>query len=681
MGGDQGDRPARSGRSEPGGSSPLQSSGLQHDQPPARIDAEQGEPSAGPSRTRSDNHTRNEEHADDGSHPSLPRRRSTRSSRIDRRRSIPEHFYNLDEVALPNPVENPDERPIYRHRSLEEQRPRARRTSHGTSSDASQSERSGVPGGPSHPSNRRRSIPEYYYNLDEVAIPNPVENPDERSVYCHRSLEDKHPRGRRTSHDKSAEESIPYESRARRKPSHPSVDRRRSVPDHFYNLDEVALPSPVENPDERRICRHHSLEERLSSEDRTRRATTTDASSPERKDAEKGADKGAEKEAPNPQGIFASRAITELCTISHLIFFSILGTLARLGLEALTNYPGAPVVFTSLWVNFAGSLFFGFLAESSDRVNATRIEDRYADQGEGSSGNSSRTARDEEERVGQAEDNQVEEEEDLPPQRQPSLLYVGLSTGFCGSFTTFSSFMRDVFLALSNNMSSPPPSRSIGDDFMAPLAILIGTLFLCVAAIRAGAHIAILVGKVNWVLPGSMHFLLNRAMLVIGILVWAGAIVMAAVPPDRPAGPASRGTWGDETWRGLVLFALVFAPVGCIARFYLSSKLNGLQAGFPIGTFAANIIGTMILGMAWDLHHSSAGSARVSCQVLQGMMDGFCGCLTTVSTWVAELGSLRRRHAYVYGGVSLGVSLASLVIIMGSHLWSTGWTQPTCPVV
>lgn len=527
---------------------------------------------------------------------------------------------------------------------------------------------------------RRRSVPDYFYNLDEVALLNPVENPDERPIYVHRSLEDRHPSVSRTSHAKPADGSTPKVPHTPRRPSQPSMDRRRTVPDHFYNLDEVSLPSPVENPYERRICRHRSLEERLSNEERTRRATATDVSTSKEKDTERAADGETENDVPNPQGVFVSRAITELCTICHLTFFSILGTLARLGLEALTKYPGAPVAFTSLWVNFAGSLLFGFFAESSDRLNATRMEDRYADQGEeGSGSNSSRTMRDEEDRAGQTAEEQ--EEDDLPSQRQPSLLYVGLSVGFCGSFTTFSSFMRDVFLALSNNMTSPPPSRSIGDDFMAPLAVLIGTLFLCLAAIRVGAHIAILVSKVNWVLPGSYHFLLNRAMLAIGIGVWAGAIIMAAVPPDRPSGPASRGTWGEETWRGLVLFALVFAPVGCIVRFYLSSKLNGLQAGFPIGTFAANIIGTMVLGMAWDLQHSSAGSAHVGCQVLQGIMDGFCGCLTTVSTWVAELGSLRRKHAYVYGGVSLGVSLASLVVIMGSHLWSRGWMEPTCPVV
>ncbi len=48
-----------------------------------------------------------------------------------------------------------------------------------------------------------------------------------------------------------------------------------------------------------------------------------------------------------------------------------------------------------------------------------------------------------------------------------------------------------------------------------------------------------------------------------------------------------------------------------------------------------------------------------------GIEDGFCGCLTTVSTWVAELAALRRRHAYIYGATSFLVALALMVAIMG----------------
>ncbi|KAJ1337225.1 Chromosome condensation protein [Microdochium nivale] len=59
-----------------------------------------------------------------------------------------------------------------------------------------------------------------------------------------------------------------------------------------------------------------------------------------------------------------SAALTELYTISYLVFFAIFGTLARVSLQALTSYPGTPTIFGSLWPNFAGCLVMGFLAEN-----------------------------------------------------------------------------------------------------------------------------------------------------------------------------------------------------------------------------------------------------------------------------------------------------------------------------
>jgi CrcB protein len=72
------------------------------------------------------------------------------------------------------------------------------------------------------------------------------------------------------------------------------------------------------------------------------------------------------------------------------------------------------------------------------------------------------------------------------------------------------------------------------------------------------------------------------------------------------------------------------------------------------------------------------GGGRVGCQALQGVMDGFCGATTTVSTWVAELQSLRRRHAYVYAMASVVCGLCFMLVIMGSVRWTVGWSSPAC---
>ena len=81
--------------------------------------------------------------------------------------------------------------------------------------------------------------------------------------------------------------------------------------------------------------------------------------------------------------------------------------------------------------------------------------------------------------------------------------------------------------------------------------------------------------------------------------------------------------------------------------------------------------------MFFDLQQVPLGG-RVGCQVLQGMMDGFCGCLTTVSTWVVELQGLRVRHAYLYGSISVGIGVGLMVIVMGSFLWTVGFQAPLC---
>lgn len=152
---------------------------------------------------------------------------------------------------------------------------------------------------------------------------------------------------------------------------------------------------------------------------------------------------------------------------------------------------------------------------------------------------------------------------------------------------------------------------------------------------------------------------------------------MAIFPPDRPGGPVGDASWSQETWRSQALFALVFAPPGCLLRFYTSLHLNGRIKAFPLGTFAVNIFGTAMEAMFLDLQRVPIGG-MVGCQVLQGVSDGFCGCLTTVSTWVAELTGLRLRHAYFYGVMSVIMALSLMIIIMGSLQWTNGFVDPLC---
>lgn len=342
----------------------------------------------------------------------------------------------------------------------------------------------------------------------------------------------------------------------------------------------------------------------------------------------------------------ASR-LTHLYTHSYLVLFALLGTLARLGVEALTTYPAAPVAFTVLWANVGGSFVMGFLIE--DRRLFVAPDDAHGDVPEPTFTPAARAAH-------------LARKKTVP-------LYVGLATGFCGSFTSFSSFIKDMFLATSNDMPPMPGAKAVsragGYSFLALLAVLISTVALSLGALAVGRHAAEVLHPYMRTLPERfVRQYLDRLAVLLGWGGWLTAVILAAVAP--------RGIWRAD------LFALVFAPPGCLLRHHLGLVLNPLLSWFPLGTFAANVGGTAVLGMAWDLAHAPVGGL-VACQVLVGVEDGFCGCLTTVSTWVAELAAFGDiRHAYSYGAASVVAGYAVLVAVMGGLRWTDGFAAPAC---
>lgn len=499
------------------------------------------------------------------------------------------------------------------------------------------------------------NAPAAYQNIDDGTAGLSVDIPDDRQA----------PATAAAAEARAATSPSPVRPRRR---SSAAGSRAYDIPDDWANLDELAATSPVENVAEAPIYRHRSLEQ-IRSRDRDerqrRRASVSQTRPPaEQFDVEEAAEtKEGEEEEGGQRHV--SRLATEIYTISYLVFFAIWGTLARVGLTALTTYPGVPVVFSVLWANFGGSLIMGFLSEDrmlfryewgSPTYDQLLARARENGNGEGSSGQG-----------GQVIDLAAAKKAHLATKKTIPL-YIGLATGFCGSFTSFSSFIRDIFLAMSNQMVTPglgTPGRNGGYSFLALLAVTITTVSLSLAGLILGAHLAIALERFTPSIPYPVtRKILDPLGILLGWGCWLGAVLMAIFPPHN-------------RWRGEILFALVFAPLGCLARFYLSIHLNAKIASFPLGTFTANVGGTAVLGMAWDIAHARVGGLA-GCQVLQGIEDGFCGCLTTISTWVAELSSLERRHSYVYGFSSVAAALAVMIAIMGGLRWSDGFSPLVC---
>jgi len=474
--------------------------------------------------------------------------------------------------------------------------------------------------------------------LSEVTVPPPARREDPRRMSWEEAMRrvSTHEReeGRKSGDMELTEVMVPPPARAEdpRRPSLESavgrVSSRKSREGREAVLGEVAAPRPING----------------GSQDKPSDEESAVGSSPEQQ--EKLKDKSV------AQDFKPSLFVGELVTVAWLVFFSLLGTLARLGVEAITLYPNSPVPSRVLWANLGGSLVMGFLAE-----------DRRLFRQEWGSPDPNAPA-----------SSHGKIKKTIP-------LYIGLATGFCGSFTSFSSFVRDCFLALTNDLQGPSPSstwhtvatvppRNGGFSFLALLAILILHPALSLAGLQVGAQFALLLQPVTPVLPVRFaRSVLDPSAVVLGFGCWLGAVFLAIWPPGN-----------DTHWRYRAVLPLVFAPPGCLLRFYASKHLNGVLPSFPLGTFVVNMFGTAVLGMAFDLQHAGGVGASdpAACAVLQGIMEGFCGCLTTVSTWVAELNGLRRRHGWIYGLASAGVGLALMVIIMGSMGWTVGFTAPAC---
>lgn len=385
-----------------------------------------------------------------------------------------------------------------------------------------------------------------------------------------------------------------------------------------------------------------------------------------------------------------SRLATELYIHSYLIFFSILGTLARLGIEAITSYPNATVNSPVLWANLGGSLFVGLLSEDRRLFReewGTDAEDWTFKTLEASAEEEVEEERERERREedeGDEEEREGEEYEEKITQayaahgkvKKTIPLFIGLTVGFCGSFTSFSSFMRDAFLAATNQLpyllpdrayiADAMPPRNGGYSFEATIAVLIVHVAVSLGGLQVGANIALALDPFMPTLPFKLvRRALDPLMAVVGCGSWLGAIFLCIWPPQ-------------EFWRERVTLAIAFAPLGCLLRFFVSKHLNSRLPMFPLGTFVVNVFGTAVLGMCYDLQHSGVAARGVGCQVFEGLMEGFCGCLTTVSTWTVELDTLQRKHAWLYGLASVSIALGFLICIMGSLEWTKGFMQPVC---
>lgn len=207
--------------------------------------------------------------------------------------------------------------------------------------------------------------------------------------------------------------------------------------------------------------------------------------------------------------------------------------------------------------------------------------------------------------------------------------YVGLTVGFCGSFTTFSSWMnavmndQDPLVQCITGLTIPFTFFLFGEDLVSGMDFS--------ETFRSTPEIALLVDKA-----------------CVAIFSLAAVLTLVTVSAVGDTAAISNGD----------LISCALGPIGALTRYALSSYLNGRWElkNFMLGTFASNTIAVVIDGA---LTHCSNKDNWCEYSIV-----GICGSLSTVSSWVLDTAKIYRTSkpwGYFYCLISVGVGLAIMI--------------------
>ena len=122
-----------------------------------------------------------------------------------------------------------------------------------------------------------------------------------------------------------------------------------------------------------------------------------------------------------------------------------------------------------------------------------------------------------------------------------------------------------------------------------------------------------------------------------------------------------------------ILAICVGASLGALLRWWLGLVLNGLFPTIPPGTLAANLVGGYLVGLAiafFATYSAIAPERRLL------VITGFCGGLTTFSTFSAELVGLLQQGRAAWALAAAAAHLAGSVLTTFAGIATMLWLRP-----
>lgn len=124
-------------------------------------------------------------------------------------------------------------------------------------------------------------------------------------------------------------------------------------------------------------------------------------------------------------------------------------------------------------------------------------------------------------------------------------------------------------------------------------------------------------------------------------------------------------------WKSVFAIALG-AACGALLRWQLGLKLNALFPTVPLGTLAANLIGSYVIGLGLAFFSALPGLAP-EWRLL--VVTGFCGGLTTFSTFSAEIATLLQQGRPSWALASVATHVIGSVLMTLSGIATVAWAR------
>ena len=116
----------------------------------------------------------------------------------------------------------------------------------------------------------------------------------------------------------------------------------------------------------------------------------------------------------------------------------------------------------------------------------------------------------------------------------------------------------------------------------------------------------------------------------------------------------------------------VGAAIGALARWWLGIALNAYFPTVPPGTLAANLIGAYVIGLAIA---GFAWFAAIGPEWRLLIITGFCGGLTTFSTFSAELVTLLQQGRILWACAATALHVLGSIAMTFAGIGTVAWLR------